>query len=109
MNSHPLTSEGSASAKDVAGPIVTRDRMGWIIVRDPDGGTLKSQSVEATLLYLILQRLPDPSEPLAEAVEWEMLDGTARTTDKELARNWAGAVGVRVVRRAALTKVGGAA
>lgn len=41
-----------------------------------------------------------PSECLAEAVEWETLDGTDRTTDKSIARNWASAVGVRVVRRA---------
>lgn len=41
-----------------------------------------------------------PSECLAEAVEWETLDGTERTTDKAMARNWAAAVGVRVVRRA---------
>lgn len=84
----------------MADPTITRDSFGWICVRDANGGTLKSQSVEATLLFMILQRLPDPAEPLAEAVEWEMLDGTERTTDPNVARNWAAAVGVRVVRRA---------
>lgn len=44
-----------------------------------------------------------PAEPLPEAVEWETLDGTERTTDKALARNWAANVGVRVVRRAAVS------
>jgi hypothetical protein len=41
-----------------------------------------------------------PSETIAEAVEWETEDGTQRTTDKKLAKNWAVHVGVRVVRRA---------
>lgn len=91
-----------SDTKHTPGPTVSRDNMGWIVVRNADGGTLKSQSVEATLLYLILQRLPAPDAPLPEAVEWEMLDGTERTTDPDLARNWAAAVGVRVVRRAAI-------
>lgn len=81
-------------------PTFSIDNFGWVVSRDERGGTLKSQSVEAQLLFAILQRLPDPSAPLAEAVEWEMLDGTERTTDREVARNWASAVGVRVVRRA---------
>ena len=41
------------------------------------------------------------AQPLPEAIEWEMLDGTNRTTDKAMAQNWAANVGVRVVRRAA--------
>lgn len=82
-------------------PAFSIDSFGWVVSRDKRGGTLKSQSVEAQLLYAILQRLPDPEAPLPEAVEWETLDGTERTTDKAMARNWAGAVGVRVVRRAA--------
>jgi hypothetical protein len=40
------------------------------------------------------------SEPLGEAVEWESADGLYRTTDKKIAANWAGGVGVNVVRRA---------
>lgn len=82
-------------------PTFSIDSFGWVISRDKDGRTLKSQSVEAQLLFAILQRLPDPNAPLPEAVEWESLDGTCRTTDKDMARNWAGAIGVRVVRRAA--------
>jgi len=59
-----------------------------------------SMSMEALLLYQILQRLPDPNAPLPEAVEWETEDGTMRTTDKAMARNWAPHMNVRVVRRA---------
>lgn len=47
-----------------------------------------------------VMKASDPSAPLAEAVEWESLDGVYRTTDKAVAENWAGAIGVRVVRRA---------
>lgn len=80
-------------------PSVTRDSMGWVTVRDADGGTLRSQSVEATLLYLILQRLPHPDAVLGEAIEWESSDGLYRTTDKKVAENWASAIGVNVIRR----------
>lgn len=51
-------------------------------------------------LERLLERMPDPHAPLPEAVEWESLDGMYRTTDKAIAANWAGAIGVRVVRRA---------
>jgi hypothetical protein len=81
-------------------PSVTRDSFGWIVVEDHDGRSIKSQSVEATLLYLILQRLSAADAPLADAVEWESLDGLYRTTDKKMAENWAPNIGVRVVRRA---------
>lgn len=84
-------------------PAFSIDNFGWIKSVGKDGGTLKSQSVEAQLLYAILLRLPDPNAPLAEAVEWESLDGISRTTDKDMAANWASAIGVRVVRRATLS------
>jgi hypothetical protein len=80
-------------------PTITRDSMGWIVVRDADGGTLRSQSVEATLLYLILQRLPDPRAELGEVLEWESADGLYRTTDRNIAASWAARIGVTVVRR----------
>lgn len=89
-------------------PTFTIDNFGWVISRGSDGGTLKSQSVEAQLLYAILQRLPDPSVSLPEAVEWESLDGVYRTTDRAMAENWAPNCGVRVVRRAASSAPKGA-
>lgn len=73
---------------------------GWVTATGENESMLKTQSVVALLLYEILQRLPDPNQPLAEAVEWETLDGTERTTDIAVAKNWAAAVGIRVVRRA---------
>jgi hypothetical protein len=79
---------------------VALDSKDGVVVQFADGWTLRTHSVEAILLYTILQRLPDPSATLAEAVEWESLDGLMRTTDKAKAENWAAAVGVRVVRRA---------
>jgi hypothetical protein len=82
-------------------PTFNIDNFGWVTATGKDGCSVESQSVEAQLLYAILQRLPDPSETLPEAVEWESSDGVYRTTDKAMAANWAGAIGVRVVRRAA--------
>jgi hypothetical protein len=84
------------------------DPFGGVIAKGDDGRMLKSQSVETLLLYEILQLLRTASKPsedaLPEAVEWETLDGTERTTDKAMAKNWASAVGVRVVRRAVIDK-----
>jgi len=81
--------------------VINLDPDGMVSVRDRSGRMkATSRSAEAHLLFEILQRMPDPRTPLAEAVEWETLDGTERTTDKARARNWASVVGVRVVRRA---------
>lgn len=88
-------------------PTFTIDNYGWVVSRDKNGGTLKSQSVEAQLLYAILQRLPDQSAPLGEPVEWESSDGLYRTTDRRKAENWAANIGVTVVRRAPVSATQG--
>ena len=58
----------------------------------------------AASIFLLNQRIPrefgGSQEELGEAVEWESEDGLHRTTDKEMAKNWAPNIGVRVVRRA---------
>lgn len=42
------------------------------------------------------------AQPLGEPIEWELADGTARTTDAKVARNWAVTLGTVVVRRATI-------
>jgi hypothetical protein len=80
-------------------PIITLEG-GSVYVRTDGKCLATSRSTEAILLYAILQRLPDPNEPLGEAVEWESEDGTMRTTDKAMAKNWSPHMNLRVVRRA---------
>lgn len=72
-------------------PAETSELLGEVIVH--------LRAINATLSTL-LERAPDPSAPIGEAIEWESADGLYRTTDRKMAENWAGAVGVTVVRRA---------
>jgi hypothetical protein len=63
---------------------------------DLDGDRAKALE-RLTAFAALIQR---PEAALAEAVEWETLDGIRRTTDKAIAENWATRDGVRVIRRA---------